>query len=202
MKRFTIIFASYLLLACNTTNNQTQLPDLSTQPIEERVEFNTNGFFIDGGSINCRDVDSLKIIDSLQYMKLSHSFPIIKLSTNYDRYFPLANYDSIVIDSRFNSRLIFHCNEKWGTTIYLLNYDQQDNPMNGIRLVSCGGDGGFGECSKATILNDTCTVEYKIVESSEDMETQYETKMIKKYIILDSLIFSQIHTESHTDTIH
>jgi len=201
MKKLIIIFASYLLLACNTTDNPMQQSDTPTQTIEEKVESNPNEFFIDGSEINCNEIDSLNIIDSLEHLKLAHSFPIIKLSTYYDRYSPLANYDSIVIDAKFNSRLIFDCNEKWGTTLYLLNYDKQDNPINGIQLVSCGGDGGFGKCSNATILNDTCTVEYKIVESSEDMLTQYETKMIKQYIISDSLNFNLIHTESHTDTI-
>jgi hypothetical protein len=201
MKRLIILFISYLLLACNSTDDQTHQSDTPVHSIEEIVESNPNEILIDGSNINCNEIDSLDVLDSLQHIKLAHSFPILKLNTYYDRYSPLANYGSIVINSKFNSRLILDCNESWGITLYLLNYDKQDNPINGIQLVSCGGDGGFGECSKATIFNDTCTIEYKIVESSEDMETQYETKMIKQYTISDSLNFNLIHTESHTDTI-
>lgn len=155
---------------------------------------------LDGGKIGCQLLDSVELIDSIQHSKLKTDFP--KTFQKYSRFSPLGNCGIIELNSNYTSKLILQCLESWGTSLLIANYNSKDQPMNVIPIVTCGGDGGFGKCSKARFKKDTCIIEYRLVDSSDDYLTFYETKMKKTFKVSDSLKLTLINTVSKTDTIN
>jgi hypothetical protein len=196
-KLFVILLISSLFFSSCSTDQVENLNDVKTTLDENKPEL----IEITLEKINYNTYDSLPPIDSIEHNQLVLAFDRLKIRKQYDSFEPLKKIKQIDIEKDIQSYLILEFFEAWGSKIHIINYDKDGLPLSGYEIISCGGDGGYSECSKAIIKKNICTITTENTEPLEDYMGHIQTVTTKKYEFDNSLNLILLESVIKTDTI-
>lgn len=191
MKKLFYIYG-LLIISCTSTqheeaSNNSTIKNDSLEITLENVDHNT--------------YDSLISIDSLEHNKLILEFNQLEIRREFDSFEPLKKFKQITIKNNIESFLIIESFESWGMKIHIINYDSNGLPISGYEIISCGGDGGYSECSKAIITKNKCTITIETTEPLDDYSGHIQTTIKNEYKFDELLNLVLIESLINSDTI-